>query len=81
VIFARISFHCIDNTLSDVLENIRIKMKCCLDFVKFVHNGDHLPLRVYIGMTIFTYLIFNGRKTTISLKIYLKSELVKYRLG
>ena len=56
-------------------------MKCCLDFVKFVHNGDHLPLRVYIGMTIFTYLIFNGRKTTISLKIYLKSELVKYRLG
>lgn len=80
MIFARISFHCIDNTLSDVLENIRIKMKFCLDFVK-VHNGYFLPLRVYIGMIIFTYLIFNGRKTTISLKIYFKSELVKFRLG
>jgi len=55
-------------------------MKFCLDFVK-VHNGYFLPLRVYIGMIIFTYLIFNGRKTTISLKIYFKSELVKFRLG
>ena len=81
MIFARISFHCIDNALSDVLENIRIKMKFCLDFVKFVHNGDLLLLPVYIGMIIFTYLIFNGRKTTISLKIYFKTELVKNRLG
>ena len=81
MIFARISFHCIDNALSDVLENIRIKMKFCLDFVKFVHNGDLLLLPVYIGMIIFTYLILNGRKTTISLKIYFKTELVKNRLG